>query len=71
MDAVAAGHDAAVQMIDTSVVRVHQHNNQQDMGRCGGASGCRCGTARLRQSDWPLQGSIGGRRARLLCQGSL
>src|SRR3954465_5287065 len=36
MDALAAGHDAAVQMIDTSVVRVHQHgacitdNNQQD-----------------------------------------
>jgi len=24
MDALAAGHDAAVQMIDTSVVRVHQ-----------------------------------------------
>jgi len=28
-DALAAGHDAAVQMIDTSVVRVHQH------GACG------------------------------------
>src|ERR1700730_4418826 len=25
MDALAAGHDAAVQMIDNSVVRVHQH----------------------------------------------
>ena len=25
MDALAAGHDAAVQMIDTSVVRVHQN----------------------------------------------
>jgi transposase len=25
MDALAAGHDAAVQMIDTSVVRMHQH----------------------------------------------
>ena len=25
MDALAAGHDTAVQMIDTSVVRVHQH----------------------------------------------
>ena len=25
MDALAAGHDAAAQMIDTSVVRVHQH----------------------------------------------
>ena len=37
MDALAAGHDVAVQMIDTSVVRVHQHgaciadNNHQDM----------------------------------------
>jgi transposase len=42
MEALAAGHDAAVQMIDTSVVRVHQHgaciadNNQQDMGRSRG-----------------------------------
>src|SRR5580658_4096105 len=36
------GHDAAVQMIDTSVVRVHQHgaciadNSHQDMGRSRG-----------------------------------
>jgi transposase len=42
MDALAAGHDAGVQMIDTSVVRVHQHgacivdNNHQDMGRSRG-----------------------------------
>jgi len=42
MDALAAGHDASVQMIDTSVVRVHQHgasiadNNHQDMGRSRG-----------------------------------
>jgi len=42
MDALAAGHDAAVQMTDTSVVRVHQHgacivgNNHQDMGRSRG-----------------------------------
>ena len=42
MDALAAGHDAAVQMIDTSVVRVHQDgacvadNNHQDMGRSRG-----------------------------------
>jgi transposase len=42
MDALAAGHDAAVQMIDTSIVRVHQHgacvadNNLQDMGRSRG-----------------------------------
>jgi transposase len=43
MDSLAAGHDAAVQMIDTSMVRVHQHgaciadNNHQDMGRSRGA----------------------------------
>ena len=42
MEALAAGHDAAVQMIDTSVVRVHQHgacisdNNHQAMGRSRG-----------------------------------
>jgi len=42
MDALVAGRDAAVQMIDTSVVRVHQHgaciadNNHQDMGRSRG-----------------------------------
>ncbi|MHC2282870.1 transposase [Bradyrhizobium diazoefficiens] len=42
MDALAAGHDAAVQMIDTSAVRVHQHgacisdNNHQAMGRSRG-----------------------------------
>jgi hypothetical protein len=40
--ALAAGHDAAVQMIDTSAVRVHHHgaciadNNHQDMGRSRG-----------------------------------
>jgi transposase len=42
MDALAAGPDAAVQMIDTSIIRVHQHgaciadNNQEDMGRSRG-----------------------------------
>jgi transposase len=42
MDAVAAVHDAAVQMIDTSIVRVHQHgacianNRGQQMGRSRG-----------------------------------
>jgi transposase len=42
MDALAATHDAAVQMIDTSVVRVHQHgaciagNREQQMGRSRG-----------------------------------
>jgi transposase len=42
MNALAAGHDTAVQMIDTSVVRVHQHgaciagNSEQLMGRSRG-----------------------------------
>jgi transposase len=42
MDALATGHDPAVHMIDTSLVRVHQHgacianNNHQDMGRSRG-----------------------------------
>src|SRR6516162_3496077 len=42
MDALAAPHDAAVQMIDTSIVRVHQHaaciarNRSQSMGRSRG-----------------------------------
>jgi transposase len=42
MDALAAAHDAAVQMIDTSIVRVHQHaacitrNRRQSIGRSRG-----------------------------------
>ena len=42
--ALAVAHDAAVQMIDTSIVRVHQHgacitnNNGQHIGRSGGSS---------------------------------
>lgn len=42
MDALDAGHDAAMQVIDTSVVRVHRHgacisdNNHQAMGRSRG-----------------------------------
>jgi hypothetical protein len=30
-----AGHDAAVQMIDTSVVRVHQHGDARQTGPSG------------------------------------
>jgi transposase len=43
-DVLAAAHDAAVQMIDTSVVRVHRHgaciagNRQRHMGRSRGGS---------------------------------
>jgi transposase len=42
MDALAKAHDASVQMIDTSIVRVHQHgaciirNRRQSMGRSRG-----------------------------------
>jgi len=42
MNALAGTHDAAVQMIDTSIVRVHQHgacitrNRRQSMGRSRG-----------------------------------
>ena len=44
IDTLAAAHDAAVQMIDTSIVRVHQHgafitrNQRQLMGRSRGGS---------------------------------
>ena len=42
MNALAATHDATVQMIDTSIIRVHQHaaciarNRRQSMGRSRG-----------------------------------
>jgi transposase len=42
MDALAAAHDASVQMMDTSIVQVHQHgacinrNRKQSMGRSRG-----------------------------------
>src|SRR6201991_2071633 len=42
IDGLAAAHDAAVQMIDTSIVRVHQRgvcitrNQRQSMGRSRG-----------------------------------
>jgi len=42
MNALARTHDSAVQMIDTSIVRVHQHgacitrNRRQSMVRSGG-----------------------------------
>ena len=67
MDALAAGHDAAVQMIDTSVVRVHQHgaciadNNHQDMGRSRGGLTSKIhavvDTNGLRSSSRPLNAS--------------
>lgn len=41
MDGLAAAHDAAVQMIDTSIVRVHQH------GACIANNGGQHGSERL------------------------
>ena len=60
MNALATAHDASVQMIDTSIVRVHQHgasivrSRRQSMGRSRGGPArymqwlipmaCRCGS---------------------------
>jgi transposase len=47
MNALTADHDAAVQMIDTSIARVHQHgacvarNKRQSMGRSRGGLTCK------------------------------
>ena len=47
MNSLAGAHDAAVQMIDTSIARVHQHgacitrNRQQSMGRSRGGLTCK------------------------------
>jgi len=44
MNALTAGHDAAVQMIDTSIVRVHQRRRSrlpsQGMTACCKSGGC-------------------------------
>ena len=54
MNALTAGRDAAVQMIDTSIVRVHQHgaciaaNSEQLMGRSRGGL-----TTKIMQSSIP------------------
>jgi hypothetical protein len=56
MDALAAGHDAEVQMIDTSVMRVHQHgaciadNNHQTDVAAGMAQGPCDGVHLLRRA---------------------
>jgi hypothetical protein len=47
MNALATAHDASVQMIDTSIVRVHQHgacivqNRRESMGRSRGGLTCK------------------------------
>jgi hypothetical protein len=70
MDALAAGHDAAVQMIDTSVVRVHRHGaciadkttktwvaheGPDERSRAGGRQWLACATRPHRKS--PKSGS--------------
>jgi transposase len=60
MEALATAHDKAVQMIDTSIVRVHQHgaciagNREQDMGRkCGTiCAALRCEPRALLEATW-------------------
>lgn len=39
IDALAAAHDAAVQMIDTSIVRVHQHGACITRNQCESSMG--------------------------------
>ena len=57
MNALAGAQDAAVQMIDTSIVRVHQHgacitrNRRQSMGRSRG--GLTCKIHALGRYEWP------------------
>jgi transposase len=57
MNALAGAHDAAVQMLDTSIVRVHQHgacftrNRRQSMGRSRGGLTSKNSCARRWQ--WP------------------
>jgi len=63
MDALAGAHDAAVQMIDTFIVRVHQHgacitrNRRQSMGgsRGGLTSKIRRREGRLGQHSAEMQ----------------
>ena len=56
MDALAAAHDASVQMIDTSIVRVHQH------GACIAGTEAVHGTVTRRANQ---QETCGGRYQRL------
>jgi transposase len=57
MNSLAAAHDAAVQMIDTSIVRVHQHaaciarNRSQSMGRSRGGLTSACSISKRSRSS--------------------
>ena len=63
MDALAAAHDAAVQMIDTSIVRVHQHAaTRYDKLAANYLAFIQLASIRL----WPLV-QIGCRASRLAC----
>ena len=78
IDALAAAHDAAVQMIDTSIVRVHQHGScitrdqRQSMGRSRGGLMSKIGSvanASVTKSPYkpdPVLGGVWMFRGRLL-----
>ena len=52
MDSLAAAHDATVQMIDTSIVRVHQHaRSEGDQGVAGGVGVIVLPAAKNSQAD--------------------
>jgi transposase len=65
MDALAGAHDAAVQMIDTSIVRVHQHgacitrNKRQSMGRSRGGLTSKIHNSRQTTSHSSSLGQLG------------
>jgi len=64
MEALAAAHDTAVEMIDTPIVRVHRHgacmagNRAQQMGRSRGGLSSKvhagCGRQWSASAPWPL-----------------
>ena len=72
MDALAAAHDAAVQMIDTTIVRVHQHgacianNSGQHIGRSRGGLTSKILRGRQRRRPPRPHGWSGARQPALL-----
>nr|WP_249788353.1 IS5 family transposase [Bradyrhizobium sp. RD5-C2] len=58
INALAAAHDAGVQMIDTSIVRVHQHgfcitrNQRESMGRSRGGLTSKGSIAMVCRYSW-------------------
>src|SRR6266567_1416634 len=70
MTALAGAYDEAVQMIDTSIVRVHQHgaciarNKGQSMGRSRGGGLTGKIHAVVDTNGLPVRGTFSGRSAR-------